>query len=92
MPLVRYKGVTTKRLYAFMFGQSQGIPTALQDVYGNPIRTSGTYNGETVVWVNNDGAIERGVAGAQPADADANLANQDNVYNAYTTSSIWEAS
>lgn len=92
MPVVKYKGVTTLRTYAFIFGPGNPntIPTALQDVNGNPIFTHGTYNGETVVWVNDDGSQARGVAGPQPADANANLANVDNVYNAYATPSEWE--
>lgn len=63
----------------------------LQNPDGTGNTTSGTYNGETVVWVNRDGGIERGHTIGVPTGATSNLSDVNNVYNAYTTSSVWES-
>lgn len=62
MPVYRYVGVTTKGIYSF------GTPLLNSD--GRPV-TGGlysvaTYNGETVIYANNDGSLARGVAGPDP--------------------------
>lgn len=71
----RYKGLTTLNSYYFT------NPPAI-DPSGGPILKT-TYNNETIVLVNNDGAIQRGTRGqAPPQDA----------YGPGYDPSIWESS
>lgn len=80
MPTVRYLGLTTLQVYAFSQGAINTVPTVLRDASGNGIFTSGVYNGEIVVAINEDGSMRRGVAG--PTDGP--------IYDAYATPSVWE--
>jgi hypothetical protein len=83
MATITFKGMTTKRLYRFGSTLGTGLPVALQGASGQPIRTPVTFNGETVIYVNNDGSIQRGTAGPVP------VGNPD-VYSTYAVTSAWE--
>ena len=73
----RYRGVTTKATYSFQ--------TALTDANGNAVvggaYSVATYNGETVVYANNDGSVARGTAGPNPPGQ---------IYQITTVPSPWE--
>lgn len=83
MATATFKGLTSKRLYEFGMTLGAGLPQVLQGLNGQPLRTPVTYNGETVIWVNNDGSIQRGNAGPVP------IGNPD-VYSCYAITSVWE--
>lgn len=75
--IFRYRGLETKELYSFL--------SPLIDANGRPV-VGGQYsvtiwNGETVVYCNNDGSLARGTAGPTPAGYP---------YGASTDPSPWE--
>jgi len=71
MPEAAFKGMTTKFVYRFIYGQgatgSIALPAAVADAFGNPTTLKATYNGETVIPVNRDGSVAQSVIGGPPA-------------------------
>jgi hypothetical protein len=101
MPSCAFKGLTTKFVYRFIYGQglsgSTALPAALADAFGNPTTQAATFNGETVIPANNDGSVAQSVIGGPVAgtpivDCQAYLQPIDlNLYGFSKIPSLWES-
>jgi hypothetical protein len=101
MPVACFRGLTTKFVYRFIYGTGISgvtpLPAAVSDAFGNPTTNAVTFNGETVVPCNNDGAVAQSVIGG-PVAGTATISGQAylqpidlNLYGFSKNVSLWES-